>query len=261
MKRLFFLASSVAFCLQAADALAADVIPAPAAPPPIASLPPVPSFTWSGFYVGLNAGWGWVSGNSTATLSNQFIGVVTATSSGNANGAIGGGQIGANWQAGGLVVGVEADIQASDQSSTTTDSCGAGCTLTGVSKVDWFGTGRVRVGAAFDRVLVYATGGAALTSASDSVTASGFGITANIVSLSATKVGWTAGAGVEVAVFDNWTARLEYLYISTSQLGTSGPLTPLLGGGTVTESTDLKDSIVRFGVNYKFGGGPGVARY
>jgi outer membrane immunogenic protein len=256
MKR-HLLALAIAI-LTSPAALAADVTP-----PPVYRPPPAPvAYNWSGFYLGINAGYGRATSTGTATLNSPFFGVFTATSSGDASGVIAGGQVGANWQMGMFVLGAEGDFQWSDQKRNIVTGCGIGCTLTETGGIDSFGTARLRIGGAFDRVLVYATGGAAWTNASDNLNGTVFGVTANLVGLSTSKIGWTVGGGVEVAVIDNLIARAEYLYISTSDATTTGSVTPLLGGGTITETAQIKDSIVRFGLSYKFGGGGSVvARY
>jgi outer membrane immunogenic protein len=253
------LALAIAISSATSAALAADVNPPPA-PAPVYRAPPAPlSYNWSGVYLGANVGYGKVSSNSSATWTSPFFGVITSTSSGSTNGAIAGGQVGGNWQMGMFVLGAEADFQWSGQKSTTNTGCGFGCTVTEVASVDSFGTARLRLGAAFDRVLVYATGGAAWTNASDNLSGTAFGVTATLVNLSASKVGWTVGGGIEFAVLDNLIARGEYLYIATSNITNTAPVTALLGGGTITETAQLKDSIVRFGLSYKFGGGSTVA--
>lgn len=237
--------------------------PAFAADFPSGPVPAVQSFyNWTGFYVGGNGGYGWSSGTSNSVITGGLLNGATSTGSGNMSGGIAGGQIGFNWQSGSFVFGVEGDYQWSGQKKTKTFGCGIGCTISETSGIDSFGTARARVGAAFDRVLVYATGGAAWTSASDALNASAGGITANLLSASGNKVGWTIGAGLEAALIDNWSAKIEYLYISTSNIGGTGAIPAILGGGTITETAQLKDSIVRFGINYRFPiGGAVVAKY
>jgi outer membrane immunogenic protein len=258
--RRHLLALAIAISSATSAALAADVSPPPA-PAPVYR-PPAPiaaTYNWSGFYLGANVGYGWASSTGTTTLNSPFFGVFTSATSGTANGVIAGGQVGANWQMGMFVLGAEGDFQWSDQKKNLTISCGIGCTLTETGGIDSFGTARLRIGGAFDRVLVYATGGAAWTNASDNLSATALGVTVNIVNLSASKVGWTVGGGIDYAVLDNLIARAEYLYISTSNVTNTAPVSPLIGGGTITETAQLKDSIVRFGLSYKFGGGSTVA--
>lgn len=210
---------------------------------------PASVFSWTGLYVGANAGYGWASGSSTITPSG---GGGSLSGSGNLNGFIGGGQVGYNWQTGNVVLGLEADFQGSAQKKTTTIGCDAGCTLTETDGIDWFGTARGRIGYAFDRFMVYGTGGAAWTSASDKLDIAARGATANLLSVSGNKVGWTLGGGAEWMMWDHWSAKLEYLYIRTSNLTGTGAIPAFFGGGTVTEAVTFNNSIVRVGLNYHF---------
>ena len=76
---------------------------------------PVPVFTWTGFYVGLNAGYGWAHSSATATITNNFFGTFVGTGTDDFNGGIAGGQVGVNYQTGAAVLGVEVDAQWSGQ--------------------------------------------------------------------------------------------------------------------------------------------------
>jgi outer membrane immunogenic protein len=185
---------------------------------------PVYAPVWTGFYVGANAGYGWASYDAFGTEKMK--------------GFIGGGQLGYNWQISSFVLGAEADIQYSAQKRTETTVIG-GVTFTGESKVPWFGTARGRVGYAFDSVLIYGTGGVAWSNLKASVSALGA-----TVSTETTKMGWTAGAGVEWMFMPSWSVKAEYLYIDsgTTDLTVAG----------VTASGKLKDQIARIGVNYHF---------
>jgi outer membrane immunogenic protein len=116
-----FLLSSVALLGLTVGAVAAD-LPSRRSPAPVVSS--VPSFTWTGFYLGANAGIGWGAGGS------------------NNAGFIGGGQAGFNYQMGSIVIGGETDLQYAD-----------------IGTLNYFGTIRGRVGFGFDRALVYGTGG------------------------------------------------------------------------------------------------------
>jgi Outer membrane protein beta-barrel domain len=86
------------------------------------------------------------------------------------------------------------------------------------------------------------------------------GVTGNFPGLSSTTLGWTAGAGLEVALWSKWSAKLEYLYVSLNGLNSTVRIPGNLGVGTAFESGDRRDNIVRVGLNYRFGprGGPGV---
>ena len=137
--------------------------------------------------------------------------------------SIGGGQAGYNWQQGNWLVGLEADIQGSDERGSSDVCVVAGCALgTGILtanyKLDWFGTVRGRVGLLpTDRVLIYATGGLAYGELS---------ATAPLVPLSwgSTRAGWTVGAGAEVKLDNNWSVKIEYLYMDLGDVG-SGSIT------------------------------------
>ena len=189
----------------------APVYAPPYVPPPP---PPPPPFSWSGFYVGINGGFGFAS--AIADISSQLW---TA----DLNGAVAGGQIGGNYQAGAFVLGLEADMQWSGQTvSTAIDTI----------KLPWFSTVRVRAGAAIDHVFFYSTGGLVVATASDAAT-----------SLSNTNVGWTIGAGTEVALNENFSIKVEYLFMETN-FSAQGP--------SVTETATVDDSIFRAGLNYRF---------
>ncbi len=181
-----------------------------------------------------------------------MLGPATATGSADLNGLVGGAQIGYNWQAGALVFGVEADINASGQSASGVTACGIGCSITETSRINWFGTVRGRVGfVAANTWLLYVTGGAAWTNASDTTTVTtGLG-TATLVSLNDTRAGWTLGGGVEAALTRNWSWKLEYLHIRTEGWGGTAAIAAPFGG-TVTESATIRNNIVRAGLNYRF---------
>jgi outer membrane immunogenic protein len=248
MKR--FVVAAVFLAAATGALLAADLPPAPAQAP-ARYAPPViaPVYNWAGIYLGINAGYGFASGDRTATLTgNTKIpgGGGTATGNGNLNGFVGGGQVGANWQWDAWVLGIEGDFQGTTQSKTESLACG-GCGLSEQVKIPWFATVRARVGVAVDRVLVYGTGGVAFMDVSDKLTVPN----GTLVNTSDTKTGWTAGAGVEVAFTENWIARIEYLFVEAKP-SVTGTVPASLGGGTITESATIKDSVVRVGVNFKF---------
>jgi outer membrane immunogenic protein len=243
--------------LASAATLAAD-LPARAAPPaPIIAAAPI--FTWTGFYAGVNAGWGWRSDDQESVVLAPGPGVVPGTlnfDNNNDGGFTGGAQIGYNYQIGSFVIGVETDIQWADTDqnvNVTFFPAGApGAFVPGVfdnNLSDWFGTVRARAGVAFDRVLIYATGGLAY---SDNST------------------GWVAGGGVEWALPVNWfgssavTFGLEGLWLSFDEdddnnfNGVVGTFTPV-GGPTVNVvAPDLGNNdndffVARAKLNFKFG--------
>jgi outer membrane immunogenic protein len=283
------LGAVAASCLFGGLASAADM--AVKAPPP-----PVPVCTWCGFYVGGNAGW--ISeDNALGTVSNPgsdaALGVVpgvteglSALSSvnfpvGRSNGFIGGVQAGYNWQINQWLLGLETDIQGISGSRVTSALTSTAVvvgtpvtsTQTASMSTSYLGTFRGRVGwVAAPSWLVYATGGVAYggVKVSDALVQTGTngfnGFGAG--SLSGTRAGWTAGAGVEWMVAPNWSVKGEYLHydIGTADLAIGPTGTPasafftnLAYQGNVT-SAHFRGDIVRVGVNYHFGG-PVLARY
>jgi outer membrane immunogenic protein len=225
---------------------------------------PLTAVEWTGLYFGVNAGYGWAQSSSTVVVGGGLpggtttplgagpteLGGATSMSSGNLRGAIAGGQMGFNWQAGMVVFGAEFDAQWSGQQDSAL----------GV-KIRSLSTGRARVGLAFDWLMPYVTAGGALVNArNEGVTASFPAVTAIFPPLTNTSLGWTAGAGVDVALTSNWSARFEYLHIRANDLTSSVTIPGFLGVGTAAESAAYRDNIVRVGLNYRIGprGGPGV---
>ena len=237
---------------------------------------------WTGLYFGANAGYGWGKYSSNITFTGSGASGLTnpvpisrprsvvpgptelsgtrIIGSGSPSGAIAGGQIGFNWQAGMFVFGAEIDGQWSGQENTFTVACGAGCTATESIKIRSLATGRGRFGLAFDWFMPYVTGGAALVNGLNNLTMTVAGTTASFAPLSHSTLGWTAGAGVEVALWSNWSAKLEYLYVSANGATKVAPIPNALGVGIASTPGDYRDNIVRVGFNYRFGprGGPGV---
>jgi len=232
---------------------------------------------WTGIYFGVNAGYGWAQGSSTTDFGGGLTGGTTTPlglgatelgttgllASSSPRGGIAGGQIGFNWQAGMVVFGAELDGQWSGQANAVLLSCTPpipGCTATEAIKIRSLTTGRARIGLAFDWLMPYVTAGGALVNARDDLTVNVGGVSANFQPLSGTTLGWTAGAGVDVALSSNWSARLEYLHIRANDVTSSVGIPGFLGVGITAESAAYKDNIVRVGLNYRIGprGGPGV---
>ncbi|HEY4140068.1 MAG TPA: outer membrane protein [Pseudolabrys sp.] len=188
---------------------------------PMKAVPYLAVYNWTGFYVGANIGYGW--GRDTAGGSSTSL-----------NGVIGGGQIGYNWQMNNLVLGLETDFQGSGQRA---DATGGGATLT--ERVRYFGTVRGRLGYAWDRTLVYVTGGYAYTNVGADLTFGGLTASSNT-----TKSGYTVGGGVEYAFAGPWSVKAEYLYVD------SGTTTLTVGG--ISGDVHVKNNIGRIGINYRF---------
>lgn len=222
-----------ALALIAAPALAADLPRRTAAMAP-APVYAAPIFTWSGFYVGAQAGYGW--GKDKASFG------ATAVST-SPDGILGGVHAGYNWQSGSFVYGLEGDIEYANQKDKKTIA-----DITYNSKIGTSGSLRLRAGYAFDRTLLYVTGGLAGADIKHTVLNAG-ATTKN----SGVEYGWTVGAGLEHAFTQNWSARVEYRY---SDFGTSK-------WAANVNKADTTDHTVRVGLSYRFGGAarPVMARY
>jgi len=231
MKRILM---AGAFALAAAgQAIAAD-LPMPGPVPPPAYIPVVPIYNWTGFYIGVNGGGAF--GNSSWTDPND-----APTGNFTVDGFLVGGTVGANYQIGSFVLGVEGDGDWANINGTTfnTSCAGVGCQ----TKSNWLATARGRAGWAWDRVLFYGTGGAAFANVQAAAGALPFS--------SSTQAGWTAGAGIEYAFAPNWTAKVEYLFVDLANASCGAGNCGATGGVNTTVS--LTENIVRAGVNFKFG--------
>jgi outer membrane immunogenic protein len=227
----------------------------------------VAPFTWTGLYLGVNAGYG--TGSSTnSTYCTTPAGIVSGPgcfapvgSALSPAGGFVGGQVGYNYQTGLFVWGVEADIHVShinDSTGALPLSC---CIATGSipgytvlrsENLDWFGTVRGRLGLAiWDRTLVYGTGGLMYgEEVSNLLVTTPFGPTYQAQS-SGTHTGWVAGGGLEYAFTNKLSAKVEGLYynLGSETIAASNPVSPF----TVSESNNYKGALVRLGANLKFG--------
>ncbi|UZF93135.1 outer membrane protein [Bosea sp. NBC_00550] len=236
-------ATFLATCL-ASSAFAAD-LPPRAAPAPVIY---APIFTWTGFYVGLNAGVGWAD-SGDVIVTGPTPGSSGILGGGGGDGAfVGGGQIGYNWQSGSIVYGLETDIQYVGTNSNVSWGGYSWWAGRGGGDGSYFGTVRARLGYAVDRTLFYVTGGLAYG-----------GLNTNPLTGDATSnAGWTVGGGVEYAFTNNWTVKIEGLYVDTGEGRKSRAFVNAPGGvlpaGTYTATSDGSGGggLLRVGVNYKF---------
>ena len=216
------LISTAALALMSSAGLAADL---PVYEPPPAMIAPTPmASNWSGFYVGLHGGYGW------ANLDDDDTGFGVDFDDADLEGAVIGGQVGVNWQWNMFVLGVEGDaswsgIDADDDFDGDFEDDSPG--------FDWLASARGRVGLAFDRFMVYGTGGAAFTEFDHD----GLGTSDD------TQVGWVAGGGGEFLVTDNVTLGVEYLHYEFDDTFDT------LAGAEVNSDVD----VIRGRVNVKFG--------
>jgi outer membrane immunogenic protein len=258
MKRI--LIAAVASLLAASRASAAD-LPVRTGPAP-AYYPVATVYDWGGGYIGINGGYAF----GQSEWSDPFN-PSGNTSSGhfNVNGGLVGGTMGVSGQWGAWVFGVEGDFDWQGLSGTSSSafctsifpSSAVGSLAGGLScrtQSNWIGTLRARGGYAWDRILVYGTVGGA-----------GVNVQASLNGLPTqtdVEFGWTAGGGLEWAFADNWTAKVEYLFVGLSgkapcnhgyscgyDLPATLTATAVNGNNTVT----LNENIIRVGVNFKFG--------
>jgi outer membrane immunogenic protein len=243
MIRRILLASAGALALSGA-AFAADL---PLRAPPPVYLPPPP--LWTGFYLGMNAGYEWGASNTTNTVTADLFGnpllgngpaygvasaaLATFSLAPKNSGFIGGGQIGYNYQfANSWVVGLEADFDgiANDNSTTsrfaTAKVAGGPAeflteTVTDSRRLNYLGTVRGRIGYLLTpTLLIYGDGGLAYggvqssTGIVQAITAAPFVPSpwGAFGGISSTRIGWTAGGGAEWMFLPNWSAKVEYLY-------------------------------------------------
>jgi outer membrane immunogenic protein len=259
MKKILALIPVLAFATPsfAADAVV-DYVPEPAAA----------AYNWSGFYIGVNGGYGGGDFEHPFYVDAEVDGpdfvqrILEGSLDFTAGGFVGGAQAGYNFQHGAFVFGVEADIQASgikgEVSGNINIPAGAFGNPVAIggdaeigTELDYFGTVRARLGyVPVERLLVYATGGFAYGRTESYINVSAGGSSFIDESVKNDRMGWTVGGGAEYAFTDNWSLKSEYLY---TDLGSEEIL-----GGDITEGlsgaldSDVAFHTVRVGLNYKF---------
>jgi outer membrane immunogenic protein len=257
MKRLLKYLASAAMLLIPLAAHSADL--AVKAPP----LPPVPVFSWTGFYIGANIGGAWANNRWTDTL---FL--TNFNNNGNNGVFIGGGQIGGNYQIGNFVIGGEWDFDWAGNNNNNNNGViipGVGTFLV-TNNNRWITTVAARFGYAIDHWLLYGkAGGGWVGNNNLTVTnvTTGVSLTCgNFTNCGNNTGGWLVGAGAEYAFTNNWTVKFEYDYLGLGNRTFVIPATaPLLAGDTFT-SNNRNVQMVKVGVNYLFNwGAPVAARY
>jgi outer membrane immunogenic protein len=258
----------------AVAAQAADLPTRKEAPAPIFVPPP---FTWTGFYVGLNAGGIWPSGSRNASILDTNPATAAFVTAGfpgglgsQSAGFLGGGQAGYNWQTGAFVLGVETDFDGSTLSkkfnnvgspfAAATGLGGDFLTVNGKNSLTWLGTTRARLGFVAtpdNRLMIYATGGVAYGGGNSQFSV--FDATHGAIfsgTPSSSRVGWVIGGGAEYAVTNNITIKGEYLYadLGSTNFNTTQNIaaTTFFPGVSATGKIAWNASIFRAGVNYKF---------
>jgi outer membrane immunogenic protein len=212
-----------------------------------------PAYNWSGFYIGVNAGGGW--------LRDQFSDIPPATNLGvtpasRKSGFVGGGQAGVNWQVSQFVFGIEGDIDSASINAIV--GCAGGPPAICSTKQDYLASVRGRAGIAFNNILLYGTGGVAFTNYNHSTAFTGFAL-GPINWSSDSRTGWVAGLGAEYAFTSNWILGAEWKHydFGNRTLTTASPGFV----GIQQNFRETEDTIVAR-LSYKFGwSGPVVGRY
>jgi outer membrane immunogenic protein len=264
MKRLV-LAIASASLLSCGLANAADM-PVKARPLP----PPVPVFSWTGFYFGAHVGGAWGTTESAATSASAcaqidgFCAPVFAASGFSVpisqtqtNGFLGGVQGGYNWQlAPWAVIGVEAQFSWTDLKGTSPCLLVLGCS----TEHDWITTLALRWGVTYDRLLLYVKGGVAWSKVTYSANLNLDGLINASTSVSDTRTGPMFGAGLEYAFWGNWSAKIEYNYIDFRSKDYNFPLS--IGNDppfNINIGTSIHERVhlIKAGLNYRFDWGKG----
>jgi outer membrane immunogenic protein len=252
-----FVLISVGVIAMGGSAFAAEPAPVP---------PSVPVFTWSGVYLGGQIGYAWGNDNVTWSGTDNFLNLAGGSFGEGPQGVIGGAHVGWNIQPNNswFVFGVEASIDGTSLSKSVgvplADSAGVTGSLTASANAGVQGSVRGRIGIAWDRVLLFGTGGVAITSFNTSYTDStGFftGVPGTNATISVTRAGYTFGGGIEYAVTDNWSVQAEYRYSNfghTNDYPFSNPsaIVGLPPGGFFFAQHYLKENQVQVGFSYRF---------
>ncbi|HXX07451.1 MAG TPA: outer membrane beta-barrel protein [Pseudolabrys sp.] len=244
MRNRVLMLLAAAFCSTASGSVfAADMAVPRANPPPFI-------YNWSGFYLGAHIGYGW-DHRDAEIFDSTGASLVSGSTQGSR--VLGGAQIGINFAvAPQWIVGIEADYSGTNMGSTAIDGPAFGQRE---NNIDSFGTVRARVGYAWDRFLIFGSGGfgwahEVLTRTQQIGTVNN-AIPGTIEEVGATVPGWSAGLGLEWGVSPGWALRAEYLHLDLTSKDFA-----FVAAGQSIQATARIDA-VRLGVNYIFNvGGP-----
>lgn len=214
-------------------------------------------FSWTGCYIGIEGGGTWGRSrhiNRTPAGVDRDI-----TNDYDISGGLVGPTVGCNIQTGPVVFGIEGDWSWTNKRGSAVDIPPFNPAFTSETRENWIATVRGRLGwAAWDRVLIYATGGAAFADIEGRIIGpAAFGT----VTERHTRTGWTVGGGFEYAFAPNWSFKLEYLYADFRRDDQQYFTPPPAGFVNRAGGIPTNDHIFRAGLNYRFNWGPVVARY
>ncbi len=258
MKKLVLASAALIAVGMSAPATAADM--------PVKYVPPA-VFSWTGCYVGVNVGY--ATGHSKHRYVSNPDGTVTPALAGaditprfSESGLLAGGQVGCNYQVGIWVWGVEVDGQFTDKDGQAYDLAPLfNPAFVSQTSERWFGTARLRLGYAWDKSMVYVTGGGAWAGVQTTEWNSATPAIHNQSNVT-TVSGYTVGVGWEYALGYGWSIKSEYLYANYGWKGYAGTTVPAT---IYNREVYLDNHIFRWGMNYKFdigkGKGPVVAKY
>jgi outer membrane immunogenic protein len=251
MHKKLFLASVGALALTGSAALAAEPLPPPPPPPPI--------FTWTGVYVGGQIGYAWGAGNFNDSGFDPITGTfISGTLGGTPNGVVGGAHVGSQIQINQWVLGIEGSVDGTSLTNTAVaifPVAFRGSTLSAQTKADVQGSIRGKIGFAWDRLLIYGTGGVAFGGFNTDFALAApnrhppIFATAN---RSTTRVGWTAGGGVQYAVTNNWWVFAEYRFTDFGTLRDNFLASELPVGAFFNGNRRLQENQVQVGFSYRF---------
>jgi len=233
------LLATTVLAAMTSNVLAADVVQKQEEAP--APLPVASTYDWTGFYAGVQAGYGWQRERQSLYRND---GLFYNTTNVSPDGFVGGAHLGYNWQLDRLIFGTEFDIEGKSVKKTYA-ILAPFFNTTGKSESDIQGSARLRVGYSFDRLLPYLTAGATVAHFKDSFSTP----PAFADSPSSTRFGWTVGAGLEYAFTNNWSGRLEYRY---TDFGTHTNNLPVFLSPPGYSRDRVFEQSVRFGVSYRF---------
>jgi outer membrane immunogenic protein len=204
--------------------------------------------SWTGFYIGGDAGYGF-NGSSSGVTTN-IAGLLPLAYEAKLKGGFGGGFVGYNYQIQQFVIGIEGDWQGASVRGTSAQGfvTNSGGVVFGpyveTSKVKDFGSLRGRLGVTFDRLMVFGTAGWALGGFSTTYSFNGSPF---LTSDHRTTDGWSAGAGLEYAFASNFLGRVEYRHTDLGKAAFSSPAV-----NQIEQGNSVKFDDIRLGLAYKF---------